>query len=295
MPSFEFKKGLRFIITLGVDQDNPRMFGDSNNNQITLEGFRATVDIDKAGGQMMGTLHARIYGVTQSDMNSITTLQYQPGYAIRNTVQVFAIDGPAETLIFSGDIVNAWGDYLNMPDVFLQIQAVSVFFGGLQPVPPLSISGGIDVAIPMERIADGLGLAFENNNVHVILSDVYVANTFKEQALELATMCNFWLYIDDKVLAITNKYESRAGQIPEISAASGLMGYPTFDGLGVNFRCLFNPAITFGGSIKLVTDIKQAAGQWIVTSVGYRLDAEKPGGLWMASVRGNKNGLAITS
>ena len=70
--SFENKKELRFIITLGTGK-----FGSSSNNQIRLEGFRATVEIDKAGGMMMGTLRAQIYGVQQTDMNSITTLQWK--------------------------------------------------------------------------------------------------------------------------------------------------------------------------------------------------------------------------
>jgi len=242
---------------------------------------------------MMGTLRAKIYGVKQADMNSVTTLQWKPGSRIANTVEVFAIDGAAETLVFAGNIVNAWGDYQNMPDVFLHIQAQACFFNGLQAVQPLSIKGGVDVAVVMARIAKDMGLVFENNNVSVMLTDVYVANTLKEQALELARAANFSLYIDDKVLAITNKYAPRKGIIPEISAQSGLVGYPTFDGIGVNFQTLFNPAITFGGSIKLTTDVKAAEGEWIVVSVAHRLESEKPGGAWFSTVRGNVNGLAV--
>lgn len=288
MPSFDNKKQLRFVVTLGTGK-----FGSSDNDTITLQGFRATADIDKAGGMMMGTLRAKIYGVKQADMNSVTTLQWKPGSRIANTIEVFAIDGAAETLVFAGNIVNAWGDYQNMPDVFLHIQAQTCFFNGLQAVQPLSIKGGVDVAVVMARIAKDMGLVFENNNVSVMLTDVYVANTLKEQALELARAANFSLYIDDKVLAITNKYAPRKGSIPEISAQSGLVGYPTFDGIGVNFQTLFNPAITFGGSVKLTTDVKAAEGEWIVVSVAHRLESEKPGGAWFSTVRGNVNGLAV--
>ena len=52
--SFQNKKELRFVITLGTGS-----FGSTSNNQITLEGFRATVSIDKAGFRQMGTLRAR--------------------------------------------------------------------------------------------------------------------------------------------------------------------------------------------------------------------------------------------
>jgi len=286
--SLDNKKRLRFVITLGTGK-----FGTSQNNVITLEGYRSTADINKAGGMMMGELRAKIYGVSQQDMNSITTLQWKPGFAIANTVEVFAVDGASEPLVFAGNIVNAWGDYQSMPDVFLQIQAQAAYFSGLTLVQPYSIKGGIDCATVMAKIAAQMGLKFENNNVNVTLTDVYLKSSPKDQALELSRVANFSLYIDDKVLAITNNYAPRAGLIPEVSSSSGLVGYPTFDGVGVNFKTLFNPAITFGGAVKLVTDVAQARGEWVVTSVSHMLEAEKPGGAWFSTVRGNANGLAI--
>lgn len=288
MPSFSNKKTLKFVITLGSGK-----FGSSENDVIVLQGFRATVDIDKAGGVQMSTLRARIYGVKQADMNSATTLQWKPNLYTPNTVEVYAIDGDVETLVFAGNIVNAWGDYQSIPDVHFHIQAQAAYFDQLRSVKPLSIKGGIDVAVVMERIAKDMGLAFENNNVHVFLSDVYVASSLTEQAKELAHACNFALYIDDKVLAITNRYEPRKGSIPQVSPQSGLVGYPTFDGIGVSFQTLFNPSIIFGGLVELVTDLPQAAGQWIVVSMSYRLESEKPGGAWVANIRGNVNGLAV--
>lgn len=288
MPSFSNKKRLRFVITLGTGK-----FGSSNNDRIVLEGFRAIADIDKAGGMMMSTLRAKIYGVKQEDMNSITTLQWKPGTFIPNTVEVFAIDGEVETLVFGGNIVNAWGDYQSMPDVYLQIQAQAAFFNQLLSSKPRSFKGQIDVAKVMGQIAADMGYVFENNGVNVQLSDVYLSNTGTEQAKELAAMADCCLYIDDKVLSITPKYGPRVGNIPVISSASGLVGYPTFDGVGVNFLTLFNPAVIFGGSIKLKTDVKQAAGEWIVTSVAHRLESEKPGGAWFSTIRGNSIGLAV--
>lgn len=289
MPSFSNKKELRFIITLGSG-----VFGSSKSNQVTLQGFRAMVDIDKAGGMMMGTLKAKIYGVRQADMNSITTLQWKPRTWIPNTVEVFAIDGDAETLIFAGNIVNAWADYQGMPDVFLQIQAQSAFFNALKAVPPRSFKGSIDVASVMSQLAISMGYAFENNGVNTQLTDIYLPNTGLEQAKDLAKAAGCDLYLDDKVLAITPPNVPRKSLIPTISSSSGLIGYPTFDGVGVNFRAIFNPGVTFGGSIKLETDVQQAAGQWIVTSIAYKLESESPGGSWFSTIRGNANGLAVT-
>ena len=289
MGSFDYKKALRFVITLGTGK-----FGSSNNDTITLQGFRASADIDKAGGMMMGTLRAKIYGVKQADMNSVTTLQWKPGTLIPNTVEVFAIDGAAETLVFAGNIVNAWADYQSMPDVFLHIQAQAAFFNALKPIPPRSFKGRVDVPSVMAQIARDLGYTFENNGVTTQLVDVYLPNTGMEQAKDLCRAAGCDMYLDDKVLAITPPNVPRKVIIPKISPASGLIGYPTFDGVGVNFQTLFNPSVVFGGSIQLETDVQQAAGEWVVTSVGHRLESEKPGGAWFSTVRGNANGLAVT-
>ena len=289
MPSFSNKKQLRFVITLGTGK-----FGSSNNDTVTLQGFRAIAEIDKAGGMMMGTLKAKIYGVKRADMNSITTLQWKPQTWIPNTVEVFAIDGTAETLIFAGNIVNAWADYQGMPDVFLHIQAQAAFFNALKAIPPRSFKGPIDTPSVMAQIAADLGYTFENNGVTTQLTDLYLPNTGLEQAKDLARAAGCDLYLDDKVLAITPPNVPRKALIPVISPTSGLIGYPTFDGVGVNFQALFNPGVTFGGSIKLETDVQQAAGEWIVTSVAHRLESEKPGGAWYSTIRGNANGLAVT-
>lgn len=289
MLSFSNKKELRFIISLATGT-----FGSSSNNQIILEGYRAVVDIDKAGGMMMGQLRAQIYGVAQSDMNSVTTLQWKPDGYLKNTVEVYAIDGAQQTLIFSGNIVNAWPNYQAMPDVFLEIQAQSAYFNQLQPVPPSSFKGAVDVATLMAQLAGSMGLTFENNGVLVQLSNPYFPNTALEQVKALAVAAGIDLYVDNKTLAITPRNTPRGTLIPEISAQTGMIGYPTFDGIGINLKVYFNPSITFGGSVKVVTPITQAAGQFIVVSIAHRLESEKPGGVWFSTVRGNKFGLAIT-
>lgn len=244
----------------------------------------------------MGTLRAQIYGVSQSDMNSITTLQWKPKPSfIFNTVDVYAIDGTQQTLVFSGNIVNAWGNYQSMPDVYLQIQAQSAYKSQLTPATHRSFKGTVDAATVMGQIAGSMGYKFENNGATFPLVNPYFSGTDLDQAKSLARTANFGMYIDGGILAITPPNTPRSVPSPEISKSSGLVGYPTFDGVGVNFQSYFNPQITFGGTVKLVTSIPQAAGQWIVTSMAHKLDSEKLGGSWHSTIRGNSNGLAITS
>jgi hypothetical protein len=289
--SFSSKKELRFVITLGTGT-----FGSSSNNQITLEAFRATVDIDKGGGMMFASLRAQIYGVPMSEMNSITTLQYKALTTIPNTISVYAIDGPQETLIFAGNLINAWGNYQQVPDVFLQIQAQSAFLNQLQPIPPSSFKGTVDVTTAMSQLAQTMGYTFENNGVSVQLSNPYLPGTGIDQAKSLAQQAGIWWGIDNNILWIAPRNVARGGLIPQISAQSGLRGYPTFDGQGyITFETLFNPSIKFLGQIQLVTSIQKAAGQWTVVGVAHRLESEKPGGAWFSTVRVNSSGLVPTA
>jgi hypothetical protein len=289
MASFSNKKQLRFVITLGTST-----FKSGGFNQITIQGLRASISIDKAGGVQMSTLRAKIWGVKESDMRACTTLQWKPLEKIRNTVEVFAIDGEIETLVFAGNIVNAWGDYQSIPDVFLHIQAQSAYFAQINPAQPLSYQGAMDAAEALRQIAEQMGLHMEVNGAKAMLNDIYVANTLTEQAKEIAKAANFSLYIDDKTMAICPQYGAREQSfIPDVSPQTGLVGYPTFDGIGVSFVTLYNPAIIFGGRVNVITDIPQAQGEWNVASMSHRLECEKPNGQWFSTVRGSQGRYAI--
>lgn len=283
------KKRLRFIVTLGVGK-----FGSSDNNRITLEGYRSTAFIDKAGDQTMGAARVQIYGVTQADMNSITTLQWGINQWIKNTVEIYAIDGDSETRVFQGNIINAWAEYHAMPDVFLQITAQSAFFDKLAPAPARSFRGAVDVATVMQQVAASMGRTFENNGVSVMMNDVYLCSTDLEQALGLANDAGIGFFLDDDVLAITPAPDiPRGGIAPVVSSVTGMVGYPTFTGYGVHVTTLFNPSIRFGGTIKIESDVPAANGEWMVVSVAHRLEAEKPNGAWFSTVQANSSGYAL--
>lgn len=293
--SFDNIKDLMFVVTLGTGT-----FGSSNNNQITMQGFRASVSVDKGGGQMMPHLSAQIYGVSQSDMNAITTLQYQAISVdfIPNTISVYAIDGAQNTLIFQGNLINAWGNYQNMPDVFLSLEAQACYLNQLTVIGPSSYQGTADTATIMGNLAGQMGYTFENNlTTPIPLSNPYLPGTGIDQARALARAAGIWWGVDNGVLWITPQYTPRASSttVPSIGPDSGLKGYPTFDGRGyIIFECLFNPAITFLGQVQLITSIPKASGQWMVLSVAHKLESQKYGGSWFSTVRVRFNPNAIT-
>lgn len=279
MLSFNNKKNLRFVITLGTGK-----FDEKGSDQIILQGFRAMTEIENAGGIQMGMLRARVMGVSQSDMNLVTSYPLNIGTQTQNTIVVYAIDGNIETIVFAGNIVKAWGDYSTMPDVGLVIQAQAAMSSAVTAVPPRSFKGGSDVADIMRQIANSMGYAFENSGVSVIMSDVYLANTDLEQVRELAKSAGIEFNIDRNIFSIWMKGSYRNSSIPLVSKNTGLVGYPMFDGTYLRLSTLYNPAIISGGLVLVESDNKPARGQWQVLSMTHRLESEKPNGNWFSEI-----------
>ena len=290
--SFSNKKELRFVITLATGN-----FGTNTaTNQITLEGYRASINVDRGGALQMGTLHAKIWGLSQADMSSATTMQWTPQTFMKNQIQVFAIDGPQVSLVFSGVIVNAWGIYDAMPNVYLMIQAQVGYWSQIQPVTPVSIKAGTPIAPLFDQYAAAMGLAFQNEGVTgSTTSNLYLPGTNIEQLNSLALQTGVSRFIsgDNGTLYISPPNTPLQGEIVLVSSDTGLKGYPIFDGVGVNFRMLYNPAIQINRKIQLQTNVIRANGVWIVLNMAFDLDSELPNGNWYATVRGNKNGFAV--
>lgn len=270
-----------------------QFFVAATQKTITFSNLRASLDVDKAGGMMMGTGKAKIYGVPREIMDEVTTLQWRPRTLLANTVTVYAIDGQTRTMVFHGNVVNAWGDYQSAPDVYLYIHAQSAFFEQTQTPPPRSYNGPVLVAKIMELLAGELGVSFENNGVTAVLASIYLRGSNVDQIRALAKAAGIDYYLDGKTLAICPANQPRAGVAPVLSPSTGMVGYPTFDGYGVTLHSLFNPAVIHGGQIKVESSVGPASGFWIVTSVSLRLESEKPGGAWFMTIRGNEIGLAI--
>lgn len=292
--SFQNFKDLRFVITLG-HPEVPFFANGQTYNTITLQGMRASVYIDNAGGGMMGTLRAQIFGVTASDMNALTSTIWDnlvptpagSSFAF-NSIQVFAIDGQQETLIYNGDVLNSWGVFTSMPEVYLYIEAQIGYKALVQPVGPLSISAPTDVATVMQQIATAMGYQFENNGVNAsVPRGTYLANTLMQQARTLMQAYRFWMYIDSthpNTLAIAPYGKARNTIAPLISRQTGLIGYPMFNSTGINFETLFNPGLVFGGPVQVESFVDKATGSWIVVSMSYQLSSQTPGGPWKATV-----------
>lgn len=288
--SFSNPKDLKFVITLGIGNPNNFASGGVQYNTITLQGLKASVYIDNAGGFNLGTLRAQIFGVNQQDMNALTSTQWSfLAGELPNTIQVWAIDGTQETLVFNGIYLNGWGVYTSMPQVYMYIEGMVGYAQQMTAADPTSLSSDTTVSALMSNLAAQMGLQFVNNLTTEIAvkKGTYLGNTYMEQARTLMQMFNFWMYVDPTTnpatLAICNNGTPRSNVAPVISPQTGLIGYPLFNGTGILFESYFNPAILFGGSVSVQSSVPKANGSFIVTSLSHELSSVTPGGPWKTS------------
>lgn len=292
--SFDNLKVLKFIITLynGTFESNS---DEPVYNQLTLEGFRASVLVNNGGGNMNAQLTAQIYGLTLSDINAITTIAQAQTKAeleigVKNVIQVFAIDGDQSTLVFQGPIMNAWGNFTNQPDCFLEIYAQAGYIQKLQPVAATSFQGTVDVATIMTQLAGVMGYGIELNGVSVILSNPSFCGSAWQQADSAAKAAGIaWGVENDTTLWITPNFNTQrvSTGTPEVSEESGMAGYPTIDAYGVTFKTLFRPDIRFMKPVSIVSSIPRAQGTWLVSGINHHLESNKPGGAWFSECRAN--------
>jgi hypothetical protein len=294
------KKVLNVTITLGQGA-----FGDSGKNTVRLTGLRVTATILKSGTPALDRAMLRVYGVPASIMNQVSTLGI-PLQMIRlgNTVTLEAGDVNGTSIVYSGYMHECYQDLSEAPESALMINAFGGMDQAIKPVPPISFPGPISVATIMSGLATTMGMTFENSGVTTVLPASYFPGTALQQAQDVARAADIEMAIDTatlpNTLAIWPKNGTRGGQIPLINAASGLIGYPTFQSSGMGFQCLYNPNIRLGAQIKMESTAGAAAagsasasgnlvggpnGFWYVTSpLSHNLSSELPGGPWSTEV-----------
>lgn len=280
-------------VTIKLGKGN---FGQAGFDTVTLKGLRVSAQVQKTGMPSFNTAQLRIYGMTLSLMNTLSTLGKRSNIDTRdNTVSIsVGNDGAALAMVFTGVLQEGWANFNDGPEVFFTIDAHTGLINKMKPVPPTSYAGAVDVATIIETLATSMGYAFENKSgVSVMLSNQYLPGTALEQAQTAAQAANINFALDDGTMAIWPIGGSRGGTIPLISAATGMVGYPSYTGTGVQLRTLYNPAITFGGEIE-VDSITPAKGRWTVNVLHHNLESEMPNGAWFTEMEGYRYGQSPT-
>lgn len=270
-------------------------FGKDGTNAVDVTGLRTSCTIARTGANPMGSLNLRVWGLPLDVMQKLSVLnilayeQYR-----RNVITVTA--GDKENgfgVVFSGEIREAWVDANSAPDVGFILSAYEGSTDKVRPVPPTGFKGPVTVDTVLASLARQMQPSrnFENSGVDVTLDNPYYPGTILDQVEQVvkAAQCDYSL--DFQTLAIWPRGKSRGDSIYDVSADTGLVGYPQFSQTGVTLQLLYSPALVFGQKLRLKSAIGGPAdGTWVILEVVHNLDAEIPGGQWFTTIRCGRDG-----
>jgi len=266
----------------------------NGGNTYTAKGLRISAQIVKAGGLSFGEALISIYGLPLSVMNQLGTFGNVITVLGRNTITVKAGDDPNNlTTIYVGDIQNAYTDGWSQPNVPFRVEARVAAYVGVKPIPPLTRPGSQDVGDLLGQVAQSAGWQFENNGVSTKIMNPYFAGTAVQQLLGIANAAGIEHHIDNNTLAIWKPDSARQGAATVISPETGLVGYPRFNSLGIDFVTLWQPTLAYGQNIQVQSSITPACGTWTIHYLEYDLESETPNGRWFCNIMAHVPGSMV--
>ena len=276
------ERKIDLVLTYGTGQK-----GDGPPTSVTLSGHRVSVVATIAGGASLGDAQIRVYGLSLSLMNQLSTTGMLPTMFRRNSVTVYAGDDVnGMTMVFQGTTIAAWADMLAAPDVVFNITALAGTYEALLPIAPSSYPNGAAAAVILKNIADQMGVKFENHGVSVILPKSYFPGSARAQAEACVQAARIeWNKIDKGVLAIWPRGGSIGGLISVVSPDTGMVGYPTYTATGIIVVTQFNPTIRFGAQVEVRSMLTPANHVWIVSTLIHDIEALVPGGKWFTQMQ----------
>lgn len=270
------------VVLTGED----KTFDAKGNNTLVFDKLRTECRINYGNGALMPSAQIRIYGLKLENMLSLLRVKWSTIEALQNIIQIEAGDSDNMSIVYKGNITFARTDFTTAPNVSLIIESNTAIFHNLNPAPPRSFDGEIDVAEAIETLAKDMGMNFENNGVKARLQNQYLPDTALKKVQMLAKNAGCDLYIDNDTIAISPKDSPRMISIPVISPKTGLIGYPVPDLIGLNFVCLYDTAMKFGGLVEIKdSSISQCNGRWRIYGMSITLESITPNGKWEVFIK----------
>lgn len=252
-------------------------FDGKKGNTLIAEGFKCELSVSAYGGATGTMMELSLWGLSLDNMAKLTTNSEKFFDEEQNAIRVFTGD----VCVFTGTIVASRINFNQTPDAPIEITASAIGKEKLIPCEPTSIEGDISVSDMIQALAAKVGLKFVNVDVKAVHSNPYYEGNAIEQIQKIAADHNITADIDFGTVTIYTGDNPVDSVVPFISPEHGLIGYPIFYNFGINFRCIYSPAVQIARKIKLETSLPHASGEWVVQhGTTHYLSCKVPGGLW---------------
>lgn len=299
------QRQISVTVTLGqnTQTNQPLNFAETGGPSINVTNLRMSVHVQNSGNPAACSAQIKIWGLSPSIMNQLSTLGLQINLISKNTVVVQAGNaGSSLSTVFQGTILDAYGDYEGQPDVPFVMIARLDGFNAAALAPPTSFPQPFDVATAMASFARQMGVQFINSGVQMTMPPMYFTGSLQDQVNKLKEMARIGAgYPNFTALEIWPLNGSRnTPSVPTISPQNpdGSIGYPSFTQQGIIVKTIFNPLISLGGMVNVessvlsaIAQVQQQRGltfpsQWTVVKLDLALESQLPHGQWMSVVYG---------
>lgn len=270
-------------VTLNL-RDGEKVFTAEGDNKLQFDGLGVSCQIAFGNGSITPTAQISIYGLSMTAMLPLLRVQWNTMQALLNTVRVeVGEQGGPLMIAYEGNITLATIDANAAPDVPLIITSQMAVYENMKVAEPYTTpkDADVDIATIIGELCTRIGYEFENNGVSHIVTNYTLEGSDLDKIKQLCLECDIDLYVEQRLIAICPKGGSRNIRIPIISPSSGLIGYPVPDQKGVSFNCLYDPAIRFGGIVRLQDSaIAVCNADWRIYGYTSQLEANMPNGKW---------------
>ena len=279
------KKIIRITLTL---TDGVETFTAQGDNRLTSTGLAISTAITYGNGAISPTAQVTVYNLPIDRMAKLFRVQWNTMKALLNTVKIeVGEQGGQLEVAYEGNITFATINMDGAPNVSLIITSQMAIVDKMRVTAPFTIPKGesAQVAEIVRFLATESGYQFENYGVDSVLSDTSLNGSNIEKIEKLAQMCDFDLYIEQRLIVICKKGGERDLKIPVISPKTGLIGYPAPEQRGLNFVCLYDPLVRFGGVVRIKDSLIEIANaDWRIYGLVSTLEANIPQGKWEMNV-----------
>jgi len=256
-------------------------FDQKNGNVLSVKNMKCEMSISAFGGATGTTLEMSLWGLSLDYMAKLTVKTQSYILQKQNLIKVKA---NGET-VFIGTIAASRINLNQMPDAPIEIMANAIGYERTIPCSPTSVQGVTDVASLVQAIANKVGLKFVNIDVDVKAQNAHYSGNAIQQIQAIANDYDFYADIDiGTVYIYTNQTEIDA-IVPFVSPEHGLIGYPIFYDIGINFQCMFSSSIRVGRKLRLETSLPNGSGEYRIThGTTHYLSTFVEGGPWETMV-----------
>lgn len=251
------------------------------NSDITIEGVPMSVNVGKSGLPAMNNANIKIDGLSRELLQQLTFLSFRTLQVNRNTITIVAED----SIAFQGEITSAFPDFSNAPQVGIKIEAITGYSQKVIAVSPYSLKGSIPVSSIARTISEKAGFSFVDKGVNIQATNPHIQGSYVQQLTKLSETYDFGLTIEDGTVTIF-PIEGKSSKVQvELSKDGGLIGYPSFNQNGIQFKSQYISGVSIGDVITIKSVLPSASGRWVVSSINHNLTFDVPSGEWSTTIQ----------